>query len=133
MLFTVDLHKKGSKKASCNLYDRCECGLPPQRLSDAIRNTVDLSLIDINLNRRYVVPRTSGDPTRPEGIVKKAVSVLASGGKALKYFMFGPEYLFPGERYTVVWQQQERRVHNNWFTLSVEWFLMRYTAARRPN
>jgi hypothetical protein len=44
----------------------------------------------------YVVPRTSGDPTRPDGIVKKAISVVASGAKALKYFTFGPEYTFPG-------------------------------------
>ena len=50
----------------------------------------------------YVVPRTSGDVIRPDGIVKKVLSVVASGGKALKYFMFGPEYLFRGNCYSEV-------------------------------
>ena len=52
----------------------------------------------------YVVPRTSGDPAMPDGIVKKALSVVASGAKSLKYFMFGPEYLFPGNCWSdVAW------------------------------
>jgi hypothetical protein len=50
----------------------------------------------------YVVPRSSGDPSRPDGIVKKVLSVVASGAKAVKYFTFGPEYMFPGNCWSEV-------------------------------
>lgn len=46
----------------------------------------------------YVIPRTAGD--RDEGIVQKVLAVVGSGGKAVKYFVFGPEYNFPGNCYS---------------------------------
>ena len=46
----------------------------------------------------YVVPRTAGD--RPDGIVQKILSVVGHGGKAVEYFVFGPEYAFPGNCYS---------------------------------
>jgi len=46
----------------------------------------------------YVIPRTAGD--RQDGIVQKVLSVVGSGGKAIKYFVFGPEYNFPGNCYS---------------------------------
>ena len=46
----------------------------------------------------YVIPRTAGD--RKDGIVQKVLSIVGSGGKAVKYFVFGPEYNFPGNCYS---------------------------------
>ncbi len=46
----------------------------------------------------YVIPRTAGD--RTNGIVQKIVTIAGSGGKCLKYFVFGPEYNFPGNCYS---------------------------------
>ncbi len=46
----------------------------------------------------YVIPRTAGD--REQGIVQKILCVVGSGGKAIKYFVFGPEYNFPGNCYS---------------------------------
>ena len=46
----------------------------------------------------YVIPRTAGD--RPDGIVQKVLSVVGHGGKAVKYFVFGPEYAFPSNCYS---------------------------------
>jgi hypothetical protein len=46
----------------------------------------------------YVIPRTAGQ--RADGIVQKIMTVAGSGGKALKYFVFGPEYNFPGNCYS---------------------------------
>ena len=46
----------------------------------------------------YVIPRTAGD--RTEGITQKILSVVGHGGKAIKYFVFGPEYAFPGNCYS---------------------------------
>ncbi len=46
----------------------------------------------------YVIPRTAGD--RPDGIVQKILTVIGSGGKGIKYFVFGPEYNFPGNCYS---------------------------------
>ncbi len=46
----------------------------------------------------YVIPRTAGD--REDGIVQKILCVAGSGGKAIKYFVFGPEYNFPGNCYS---------------------------------
>jgi len=46
----------------------------------------------------YVIPRTSGD--REDGMMQKILSVVGNGGKALKYFVFGPEYNFPGNTYS---------------------------------
>ena len=43
----------------------------------------------------YIVPRSAGD-----GIAMKILSVVGSGGKALKYFVFGPEYNFPSNCYS---------------------------------
>jgi hypothetical protein len=42
----------------------------------------------------YVIPRTSGD--RADGLLQKVMCLVGSGGKAVKYFVFGPEYNFPG-------------------------------------
>lgn len=46
----------------------------------------------------YVIPRTAGD--RKDGILQKILCVAGSGGKAIKYFVFGPEYNFPGNCYS---------------------------------
>lgn len=46
----------------------------------------------------YVIPRTAGD--RADGILQKILCVIGSGGKAIKYFVFGPEYNFPGNCYS---------------------------------
>ena len=43
----------------------------------------------------YVVPVTAGE--RPDGILTKILSLIGGGGKALEYFVFGPEYNFPGD------------------------------------
>jgi hypothetical protein len=46
----------------------------------------------------YVIPRTAGD--REDGILQKVLTLIGSGGKGLKYFVFGPEYNFPGNCYS---------------------------------
>ncbi len=46
----------------------------------------------------YVIPRTAGG--RKEGITQKILSITGHGGKAIKYFVFGPEYAFPGNCYS---------------------------------
>ncbi len=46
----------------------------------------------------YVIPRTAGD--RKDGVLQKILCVVGSGGKAIKYFVFGPEYNFPGNCYS---------------------------------
>ena len=46
----------------------------------------------------YAIPRTAGD--RADGILQKILCVVGSGGKAIKYFVFGPEYNFPGNCYS---------------------------------
>lgn len=46
----------------------------------------------------YVIPRTAGG--RDDGILQKILCVVGSGGKAIKYFVFGPEYNFPSNCYS---------------------------------
>ncbi len=46
----------------------------------------------------YVIPRTAGD--RTDGILQKIITIAGSGGKGIKYFVFGPEYNFPGNCYS---------------------------------
>nr|BAL57169.1 hypothetical protein HGMM_F48A06C12 [uncultured Planctomycetota bacterium] len=46
----------------------------------------------------YVIPRTAGD--REDGIIQKILCIFGHGGKAVKYFVFGPEYNFPGNCYS---------------------------------
>ena len=46
----------------------------------------------------YVIPRTAG--SRDDGIVQKIITIAGSGGKAIKYFVFGPEYNFPSNCYS---------------------------------
>jgi hypothetical protein len=46
----------------------------------------------------YVVPRAGGD--REDGLLQKVLCVVGSGGKAVKYYVFGPEYTFPGNCYS---------------------------------
>ena len=46
----------------------------------------------------YVIGRTAGD--RDEGVLQKVMTIAGSGGKAIKYFVFGPEYTFPGNCYS---------------------------------
>jgi hypothetical protein len=46
----------------------------------------------------YVIPRVAGD--REDGVLQKILCVTGSGGKAIKYFVFGPEYNFPGNCYS---------------------------------
>ena len=47
----------------------------------------------------YVIPRTAG--SRPDGIAQKILCAAGSGAKAIKYFVFGPEYNFPGNCYSM--------------------------------
>lgn len=43
----------------------------------------------------YVVPRSSGG--RVEGaLLRRVISLIGGGAKAVTYFTFGPEYVFPG-------------------------------------
>jgi len=46
----------------------------------------------------YVIPRTAGQ--RQDGIIQKILTIIGNGGKGLKYFVFGPEYAFPGNCYS---------------------------------
>jgi hypothetical protein len=46
----------------------------------------------------YVVPRAAGDTT--DGVLQKALCIAGSGGKAIEYYTFGPEYNFPGNCYS---------------------------------
>lgn len=46
----------------------------------------------------YVVGRVAGD--RDGGIMQKALSIAGSGGKAIHYYWFGPDYNFPGNCYS---------------------------------
>ncbi len=41
----------------------------------------------------YIIPRVLGQ--RPEGILQKILTIVGKGGKAIRYFTFGPEYNFP--------------------------------------
>jgi hypothetical protein len=40
----------------------------------------------------YIVPRAGGQEAG--GILKRAIAIIGSGAKALRYFMFGPEYSY---------------------------------------
>ena len=46
----------------------------------------------------YVIPRAAGD--RKHGILQKVLCIVGSGGKAIEYFVFGPEYNFPTNCYS---------------------------------
>ncbi|HEX8650598.1 MAG TPA: beta-galactosidase trimerization domain-containing protein [Pyrinomonadaceae bacterium] len=46
----------------------------------------------------YVVGRVAGG--RESGIMQKALSIAGSGGKAIHYYWFGPDYNFPGNCYS---------------------------------
>jgi hypothetical protein len=46
----------------------------------------------------YIIGRTAGG--RDGGIMQKALSIVGSGGKAIQYYWFGPEYNFPGNCYS---------------------------------
>jgi hypothetical protein len=46
----------------------------------------------------YIVPRAGGQ--LPEGLLMKMMAIVGSGGKALKFYVFGPEYNFPGNCYS---------------------------------
>jgi hypothetical protein len=46
----------------------------------------------------YVVPRAGGET--PDGLLQKALCIIGSGGKAITYYTFGPEYNFPGNCYS---------------------------------
>ena len=42
----------------------------------------------------YVVPRRSGEVSG--GLLRRIISLVGGGAKALTYFTFGPEFIFPG-------------------------------------
>lgn len=46
----------------------------------------------------YIVPRSSGD--REEGLLQRVLCLAGNGGKAIFYYVFGPEYNFPGNCYS---------------------------------
>jgi hypothetical protein len=46
----------------------------------------------------YIMPRTVGD--REDGLLQRVLCIAGSGGKAIKYYVFGPEYNFPGNCYS---------------------------------
>lgn len=46
----------------------------------------------------YVVPRSMDQAGY--GLMQKVLSVVGNGGKAVEYFVFGPEYNFPGNAYS---------------------------------
>jgi hypothetical protein len=39
----------------------------------------------------YIIGRTAGD-----GVVQKILTIFGHGGKVIKFYVFGPEYMFPG-------------------------------------
>ncbi len=45
----------------------------------------------------YIVPRSYGDD---DAIVQSILGLVGNGGKALQYFIFGPEYIFPSNCYS---------------------------------
>ncbi|MBF0532953.1 MAG: putative Ig domain-containing protein [Candidatus Omnitrophica bacterium] len=46
----------------------------------------------------YIVPRSAGG--RENGILQKILTLAGSGAKMIEYFVFGPEYVFPGNCYS---------------------------------
>jgi glycosyl hydrolase family 42 (putative beta-galactosidase) len=46
----------------------------------------------------YVVGRVAGE--RENGLLQKVLSIAGSGGKAIQYYWFGPDYNFPGNCYS---------------------------------
>lgn len=60
-----------------------------------LRSAADLGGLEFG---GYVIPRTAGD--RQDGILQKILTIAGSGGKGVKYFVFGPEYNFPGNCYS---------------------------------
>ena len=46
----------------------------------------------------YIVPRAGGD--LPDGLLMKMMAIVGSGGKAIYFYAFGPEYNFPGNCYS---------------------------------
>ena len=46
----------------------------------------------------YIVPTSAGQ--LPDGILQKILTLIGSGAKGLEYFIFGPEYNFPGNCYS---------------------------------
>lgn len=46
----------------------------------------------------YIVPRAGGQLAN--GLLMKMMAIVGSGGKALKFYVFGPEYNFPGNCYS---------------------------------
>jgi hypothetical protein len=46
----------------------------------------------------YVVPRVAGD--RTDGIAQKVLALVGQGAKVVTYYVFGPEYNFPGNCYS---------------------------------
>ena len=51
----------------------------------------------------YVIGATTGG--QPGGCLQKILSVLGHGGKTIKFFVFGPEYAFPGN----CWSEKPER------------------------
>jgi hypothetical protein len=48
----------------------------------------------------YIVPRSSGQ--YHGGLLQRALTLIGSGSKVLKYFTWGPEYVFPSNCYSDV-------------------------------
>jgi hypothetical protein len=48
------------------------------------------------------------------GLFRKIMALVGSGGKAVKYFVFGPEYMFPGNCYSdrPYWPDIARSLHH---------------------
>jgi Beta-galactosidase trimerisation domain len=46
----------------------------------------------------YVVGRTAGG--REGGLMQKVLTIVGNGGKAIQYYLFGPDYNFPGNGYS---------------------------------
>ncbi|MBI3922128.1 MAG: beta-galactosidase trimerization domain-containing protein [Armatimonadetes bacterium] len=46
----------------------------------------------------YIIGRTAGE--REDGIVQKTLCLVGHGAKTVKYYVFGPEYNFPGNCYS---------------------------------
>ncbi len=46
----------------------------------------------------YIIPRTAGE--REDGILQRILCCTGHGARAIKYFVFGPEYNFPGNCYS---------------------------------
>jgi len=65
--------------------------------ANRLRSAAQLSDVGVG---SLVIPRTSG--ARPGGMPQKLLALIGNGAKTINFFVFGPEYSFPGNCYSEV-------------------------------